>query len=94
MFHFNCLYLYKYFDDRIKFWYFDSDGDGFGDSNNYKLSFTKPSGYVSNSFDCNDDDELIYPGAIEQNDNTDNNCDKRIDEIACKINNNSIESAL
>jgi len=61
-------------------WFIDIDGDLFGNSNNYTLSDTQPVGYVSNSTDCNDNDENINPDAIEIcNDTVDNDCDNATD---------------
>jgi RHS repeat-associated protein len=45
-------------------WYFDNDKDGAGDPNDYQLACTAPPGgyWVSNSNDCNDNDETITSG--------------------------------
>lgn len=67
--------LYKY--------YRDVDGDSYGNINvkTYTCSLTPPSGYVSNSTDCNDANELINPGATEIcGNNIDDNCNGEIDE--------------
>jgi hypothetical protein len=61
-------------------WYLDSDGDGFGDSTNFQISCDQPTGYVSNSSDCNDSDSSISPIATEQCDSIDNDCDGAIDD--------------
>ena len=37
-------------------------------------------GYANNSDDCDDDDVNIYPGASEQANNVDDNCDGTVDE--------------
>ncbi|MEN2283510.1 HYR domain-containing protein, partial [Algoriphagus sp. SE2] len=43
-------------------YYRDQDGDGFGDASNSIESCSVPVGYVSNSDDCDDFDELKNPG--------------------------------
>lgn len=58
-------------------YYFDGDGDGYGDDGNYVLSCleTPGEGYVTLPGDCNDSDEHINPGAEEiPCDGIDNNC--------------------
>ncbi|MEN2401787.1 RHS repeat-associated core domain-containing protein [Flavobacterium sp. MC2016-06] len=44
-------------------WYFDNDGDGYGNPNNYLMACIKPVGsYVANSLDCNDNNvEITIP---------------------------------
>ncbi|UKM64066.1 T9SS type A sorting domain-containing protein [Flavobacteriaceae bacterium GSB9] len=61
-------------------WYADNDGDGYGDLNVTQLSCNQPSGYVSNSLDCNDSDININPDATEVCDGIDNDCDGLIDD--------------
>ena len=62
--------------------YADGDGDGYGDVNISMESCSQPSGYVSDSTDCNDNDEDTFVGAIETCDSEDNDCDGSIDEDA------------
>lgn len=58
----------------------DNDGDGFGNSNNTKEACSVPTGYVSNSTDCNDSDPAIHPGTAETCNGLDDNCNGIIDE--------------
>ena len=61
-------------------WYADDDGDGFGDAFDTVQACDQPTGYLTDSSDCNDGDDDAYPGATEYCDGEDNNCDGDIDE--------------
>jgi hypothetical protein len=61
-------------------WYQDKDGDGYGRRTNTRWSCVQPAGFVTNSDDCNDGDNTIYPGATEWCDGKDNDCNGLIDD--------------
>ena len=68
-------------DENMKIsFYRDADGDGFGDASNFIQACTAPSGYAVSNTDCNDDDNSVYPGAMEICDGKDNDCNGAIDE--------------
>lgn len=69
-------------DGKIdKSWYKDSDADGFGNSTAIVLSDVQPSGYVSNSLDCDDTNADIQPNATEiPGNDLDENCDNITEE--------------
>src|SRR5690625_1035002 len=60
-------------------YYFDLDGDGYGNPNMPVCDTSKPSNAVHNKRDCDDTDSSIYPGAPEITDGKDNNCDGVVD---------------
>ena len=60
--------------------YADQDGDGFGTSAFVRLQCSEPSGFVSNSDDCNDNTVLISPDADEYCNEIDDDCDGDVDE--------------
>ncbi|MGC6491702.1 MAG: MopE-related protein [Myxococcota bacterium] len=71
--------------DRSTF-YADGDADGYG--NLYApiqtCESTPPNGYTTNTTDCNDSNERVFPGAVEYCDGLDNDCNPStpIDENA------------
>jgi hypothetical protein len=63
-------------------YYFDYDGDSYGDPDRSTEACAEPSGYVSDSSDCDDADSTSYPGAEEVCDEVDNDCDGDVDNDA------------
>ncbi|MBI3757503.1 MAG: putative metal-binding motif-containing protein, partial [Deltaproteobacteria bacterium] len=68
-------------DEGVKStFYADVDNDGYGNVTQTTQACTAPSGYVSNSTDCNDGVATVHPGAPEVCNGVDDNCDGQIDE--------------
>lgn len=63
-----------------KTWYFDSDGDGFGDEDITLLACEKPENHIGDSTDCDDASASSNPEADEVCDEADNDCDGLSDE--------------
>ncbi len=61
-------------------WYLDDDGDGAGDPASTTLSCTLPAGYSASGTDCDDTNASAYPGALENCDGVDEDCDGTVDE--------------
>ena len=62
------------------FFYLDTDGDGFGNSEDFVEACDAPEGYVPNGNDCDDDNNSVFPSAPEQCDELDNDCNNLIDD--------------
>ena len=60
--------------------YADTDADGFGNAESTAEACEVPAGYVATGTDCNDTTDEAYPGAAEQCDDIDNDCDGEVDE--------------
>jgi len=68
--------------DKVSAWWPDADQDGFGDILAASTTGCEaPSdGWVNNGRDCDDNNNAIWPGATEECDGYDNDCDEAIDE--------------
>ncbi len=77
-------------------WYVDADGDGFGGSEISLLQCEQPTGFVSESTDCNDLEEDVAPDAPEVCfDGIDNDCDGQIDTTSlCEVDATTASSTL
>jgi gliding motility-associated-like protein len=69
-------------DDGLAFtnYYFDNDGDTFGNTTDAVFACEQPNGYVLTDGDCNDSNPNIGPNALEICNNIDDNCNGLIDE--------------
>ncbi|MBK8487297.1 MAG: T9SS type A sorting domain-containing protein [Bacteroidetes bacterium] len=65
--------------------YADTDGDGFGDVLSDTIACDIPVGFVIDSTDCNDADNMMNPAAIDICNGVDDNCNGTIDEDAVFI---------
>ena len=73
-------------DEDVEQVYFaDTDGDGFGSENEELTACEQPSGYVPNANDCDDTNDQIFPGAPEECDGLDNDCNDVIDDQVGEI---------
>jgi uncharacterized protein YkwD len=61
-------------------YYADVDRDGYGAEDNFVKSLEPLAGRVRDRRDCDDNNDEIHPGAREEFDSTDNDCDGVIDE--------------
>ncbi len=62
--------------------YADTDEDGYGDPEATTTSCETVFGYVTNSDDCDDNNEDINPDAVELFDGADNDCDGTTDRVS------------
>ena len=60
--------------------YRDVDGDGFGNVNVPNTTCVAPVGFVPDNTDCIDSSDISYPGAPEQCDGLDNDCNGVVDD--------------
>lgn len=62
-------------------WYYDADGDGYGDRSKTTTAIAQPEGHVADNTDCDDTSAHIHPNTVEISGNTvDENCDGIIGE--------------
>ncbi len=60
--------------DLVDF-YFDGDGDGYGDASDATWACSAPTGFVADSTDCDDAHAATHPGAVEVCSGSDLDCD-------------------
>ncbi|MBW1880528.1 MAG: FG-GAP repeat protein [Deltaproteobacteria bacterium] len=70
-------------EDASPVWYFDQDGDGFGEPSEPDCrSTSQPAGYADNHDDCNDGNSEVNPGATEFCNQNDDDCNGTPDNDA------------
>lgn len=63
----------------LNIYYLDDDNDGYGDGDVNVTGCSPPTDYIVDGTDCDDSDGDVHPGAIEECDTVDNNCDGSTD---------------
>ncbi len=61
-------------------WYIDGDGDGHGVGTSIVAACNRPGGFADTDTDCDDSDPLVHPGASEQCDGNDSDCNGTPDD--------------
>ena len=64
---------------KKKKFYFDIDGDGYGNSNRFVKACSPPRYHVAKKGDCDDVDRHVHPGATEKCNGIDEDCDGKGD---------------
>jgi hypothetical protein len=65
--------------DVLATWYPDRDGDGYGDMLGGEKACVATDGAVGDGTDCDDGDASVHPGAVEECDGDDDDCNGRDD---------------
>ena len=63
-------------------WYIDYDGDGYGSTDYTTTACEEPSGWTSDSSDCDDTDADVSPAGTETCNEVDDDCDGTVDNNA------------
>jgi hypothetical protein len=61
-------------------WFYDADGDSYGNPTRTKVACLQPAEHVDNPSDCDDQQNLAHPAATEQCNGFDDDCDGEVDE--------------
>ncbi|MFZ5481712.1 MAG: putative metal-binding motif-containing protein [Myxococcota bacterium] len=65
-------------------YYADHDGDGFGNPDETVVACDPPAGTADNGADCDDTDAGVHPGAADEENDVDDDCDGELDEDAAE----------
>ena len=66
-------------------YYFDADGDGYGNPASAQPQCAPPAGWTLQGGDCDDANPAAHPGGTEICDGADNDCDGAVDETAAGV---------
>jgi len=66
-------------------YYADADGDGYGDASSTTADCSLPTGYTTDTTDCDDSRSAVNPGATEICDGLDNDCDGLVDDADSSV---------
>jgi hypothetical protein len=66
-------------------WHADDDGDGYGDPLDTVTACGRPAGTVADGTDCDDGAVLAHPGAVEQCNLVDDDCNGLVDDDASYV---------
>jgi len=67
-------------------WFYDGDGDGFGDPEHSEFFCGTPEeAWVLSNTDCDDRTSIVSPSALEICDGKDNNCDGLVDDLVTDL---------
>ena len=61
-------------------WYYDGDGDGYGQDSDDRTACDQPDGFEAQGGDCDDESPEVHPGADEVCDDLDNDCNGAVDD--------------
>jgi hypothetical protein len=69
----------------LTLWFYDGDGDAWGDTDIGYYACVSPDGYVGDDNDCDDGNPAINPGALEICNGIDDDCDGRLDDADASL---------
>ena len=85
-----------WFNEGVLFhlYYVDIDGDGYGQGQPDTTCYTVPSGYASQTGDCDETNVSFHPGAVETFNGLDEDCNGVIDDVYMDTDSDGVEDLL